>query len=197
MKSLLIGLTLLCISASSFAQLDKGTWLVGGSGSFNSFNQKSTSPAGFTETKFTNIELSGSLGYFFVRKLVAGLRPGYYFLKGKQDNQGEVAGTTKLGIGPFVRYYFLDPEKQFNLLADVSYQIGFAKQPIGTKSTGKFTDLRLLAGTEVFFNSSVGLELLIGYSKSTETLNKPSLRYSYDRSGVLVSIGFQFHLEKN
>lgn len=197
MKSLLIGLTLLFISVSSFAQLNEKTWLLGGSGSLYSYSQNYISPLNTLEAKYTNIELSGTVGYFVVKKFAVGLRPGFSFFKGNVTNQGDVSGITKAGIGPFARYYLLDSEKQFNLLADVSYQLGLTKEPIGTKSKGNFNSLTLLVGTEVFFNSSVGLEVLLGYRKTHEILNKPVFEYEDNRTGFLVSVGFQFHLENN
>lgn len=196
MKKLTTALFAILFSFSAKSQLSKGIWLTGGSGSFYSYNQQYVSTTNTTDAKYTSIEFSASVGYFLIDKLAIGLRPDFSYFKGKINNQGEVAGTTKYAIGPFTRYYFLKSEKQFNLLADLSYQVGFTKEPIGTKSTGNFNNLTLLAGTEVFFNTSVGVEILLGYSKTHETLNQPSFKYTDNRNGFLVSVGFQIHLEK-
>lgn len=197
MKRYLFVLLVLTCSLSANSQLDKGVWLVGGSGSFYSYDQKYTSPTNTTNAEYTSIDLSASVGYFLLDKLVAGLRPGFSSFKGEVANQGFVSGTTKYSVGPFARYYFLKTDKQFNLLADISYQLGFTKEPIGEKSKGSLNGFTFLAGPEVFFNSSVGLEVLLGYRKTHETLDKPTFKYTDNRSGFLVSVGFQFHLENN
>lgn len=197
MKILFTGLTLLFISTTCIAQLDQGTWIFGGSGSFNSYNEKSTFLESTNERKYNSMDLSGSIGYFVLDKMALGLRPGFSFLKGKSYiDDSEVAAHTKIGVGPFTRYYILEQDNQFNLLADLSYQIGYMKYPTRYGSSGHFNNLRILAGAEFFFNSSVGLELLLGYSKTYETLNKPSTSYSLNRAGFLASVGFQLHLER-
>lgn len=53
-----------------------------------------------------------------------------------------------------------------------------------------------MGGTEVFFNSAVGLEILIGYRKQTISIdNSPTSSYKSIQKALLVNIGFIFHLE--
>lgn len=181
-------------SYSAQAQLDKGVWLVGGSGSFYSYNQNySISSSDFTG-KYTEIDLSASIGYFFMDKFSAGLRP--YF----NSNQGISSGVgaslySRFAIGPFVRYYFLNPDRQFNILTDVSYQIGTSNL-FYEKKNGKLNTLSIMAGVELFFNSTIGMEILAGYRNRLESNDNGPEKPHSNRKGLQVSIGFQFHLEK-
>ena len=194
---LVLALSLSCIS--SFAQLSKKTWLVSGSGSLYSYNEDyiAPSPAPNFTAKYSTIDLNASVGYFFLDKLSAGLRPYLSTYKGKVSGGGEGANDFKLAIGPFVRYYFLKEDKQYNLLADVSYQIGINQAKNGDNPKGKFNVFSIMAGTELFFNSSVGLEILLGYKNQLVTFDNSPSAYSSNRKGFQTSIGFTFHLNKD
>jgi hypothetical protein len=56
------------------------------------------------------------------------------------------------------------------------------------------SNFSLLVGPEIFFNSAVGLEFLLGYRKSTEKINDLQ-GYSDKRNGFYFSIGFLVYLE--
>ncbi len=199
MKSLFTILALLFISLFSKAQLSEGNWLLGGSGSFYSYNQTYTSASNNTTAKYTNIDLSASIGYFVIDKLVVGIIPSYSYYKGEVASQGVVSGTvarpSKFYIGPFARYYFLNANKQFNILADIRYQFGINKIPFPPKEQGTLSNFSFMAGPEIFFNSSVGMEILLGYKITKETIDSQT-GYQDKRNGFQVSIGFQIHLEK-
>ena len=98
-------------------------------------------------------------------------------------------------LGPNFRYYFLNSEKSFNLLTDITYQYGIYKnisETTGVKGNG--SNLSAMAGTEVFFNETAGLELLFGYKESYEEslrVNPNELEYSDKRKGLFLSVGFK------
>jgi hypothetical protein len=196
MKALLIFPIILFLSLSSFSQLTKNNWLVGGSGSFYSYKQTYNSPVMNTDFNYKSINVLASVGYFFVNKAAIGLRPGFYLLKGEDETNSITTNNKKYSIGPFARYYFLNTEKPFNILSDISYQFGINDQHKGWK--GKYNTLCAMAGPEIFFNSAVGMEVLLGYRSITETVHDLSgeLYYSDKRTGFMISVGFQFHLEK-
>lgn len=181
---------------ASQGQLKKNTWLVGGSGSLYSYNEDYTGPSVHFTAKYTTLDLSASIGYFFANKLTGGLRPYMSIYKGKSSGGGS-ANDLKLAVGPFLRYYFLQENKQFNFLADMSYQFGINQARNGDNPKGKFNIFSVMAGAEMFFNSSVGLELLIGYKNQIVTFDNSPSAYSSNRKGFQTSIGFHFHLEKN
>lgn len=192
---ILLLIVLLLFSSSTFSQLDKNTWLVGGSWNFYSYNETYSSPSTNFTSKYTNIDISASVGYFFITKLAAGLRPNFSSLKGKSSG-GAITDYYRLAIGPFARYYFLNNEKPFNLIGDVGYQFGINKDMAGITQKGEFNTFYIMGGTEIFFNTSAGLEILIGYAQRLTSLEDPPSASNSIKKGFQVSIGFTLHLEK-
>jgi hypothetical protein len=184
-------------SISSFGQLDKKTWLVGGSGTFNANSDNFQSTTVTSEYQVTEIKVTPNIGYFIVDKLALGVKSSFFWRKDKgiSSNAGN-SKTLRFDYGPFVRYYFLTKEKPFNLLADLSYQFGNLKFISNDK--GVRNNFSIMAGPVIYFNSSVGVELLLGYKiekeKLTTSTNVPD--YTDTKKGVQLSIGFQIHLEK-
>lgn len=196
MKKLFLLLTLTTAYSMAQCQLDKGVWLAGGSGDLYSYNEEYTAPSVNFTGKYRSLDLSASIGYFFANKLTGGLRPYLSIYRGK-SSEGGSANDLKVAGGPFLRYYFLKEDKQFNLLADISYQFGINEARNGDNPKGKFNIFSIMAGIEAFFNSSIGLELLIGYKNQLATFDNSPSAYSSNRKGIQTSIGFQLHLQKN
>lgn len=187
------------LSFSSIAQLDKKTWLVGGSGSFSSYKQDFKSTIVETVYKVTDVKISPNIGYFVMDKFAVGLKSTLSWWKDKGVSAnvvGNSSTTLRIDYGPFVRYYFLDKEKPFNILADLSYQFGNVKFKGSDK--GSRNNFSIMAGPAIFFNSSVGLEFLFGYryeSEKEETTTYPN-PYKDTKKGIQLEIGLQIHLEK-
>jgi hypothetical protein len=182
----------LLYSAKSEAQLNKGTWIVGGVGSYSSTRNIYSYGSIYLDTKVTEINISPNIGYFIFDKFNAGLKPTFTKYKAHETSAGGGGRTdeTRLEIGPFARYYFLNKEKVFNLLTEASYQFGVADF---RKEKGNNSTLSLMAGPVLYFNSSVGLEFLFGYYKRHEKLEASA---ETEEKGFRISIGFQFHLER-
>jgi hypothetical protein len=180
----------------SYAQLDKGTWLTGGSGSFFSYSQDYESNLLNGKTNYTQLNLNGALGYFAIDKLALGLKSSFRYLN---SSEGGPFATTRFLFGPNLRYYFLDADKPFNIVTDIDYQTGIFNNPRkGPDYKGKTYSYSAMTGMEAFFNSTVGLELLIGYQRTFEGfINNPEINvdYSDTRSGIFLNIGFKIHLE--
>jgi hypothetical protein len=141
--------------------LAKGTWLVGGTGKFYMYNDQTSSSTFFTEAKYTQIDISPSVGYFVIDKLAFGLKPTFSSIKGKVTSSGGLStNVQRYWIGPFGRYYFLEQDKPYNIVTDVSYQFGFFG---GGLIKGKLNTFSILAGPVIYFNPSVGLKFLLGY----------------------------------
>lgn len=178
------------------AQLDKGVWLVGGSGSFFSYKFHTKSQyADYPNGHYTDILISPDIGYFVANRLVIGLRPTF------SSSKGEVTSTITSNMrqfyaGPFLRYYFLNPEKQFNILTDVCYQLGINQYGPPGIERGSINNFWVMAGPELFFNSSIGIEILVGYNYKKTTIKNPEARNLDIRKGFQTSIGFKLHLEK-
>ena len=181
---------------SAYGQLDKGTFLLGGNGSFYNYNGKFNSSNNNTTSKATDIKINASVGYFLIDKFVLGLRPSFSFNRGKLIGTPNTFGsTTQFLIGPFSRYYFLEKDKQFNILLDAAYLFGTNSYPFANTEKGSINELSISTGLEAFFNTTVGVEFLVGYKSKYEDI-KGITGYSDKKNGVNVSIGFQIHLEK-
>jgi len=70
------------LTMDAMAQLDKGSWMVGGNMGFQSANSRST------------FYINPNIGYFFANKLAAGMAFSYYN-----------ASTSLVSVGPFMRAY--------------------------------------------------------------------------------------------
>lgn len=182
----------LLLSLVSKSQLTKGIWIAGGTASFYATQNKYSSTVANQTSDVVRLSINPSVGYFVADKFAIGLRPGYTKTKSQVNTSG--GGNTnenRLDIGPFARYYLLQADKQFNILADISYQFGFYWF---TPTKGSRNTFSASAGTVVFFNSSVGLELLLGYYTQKERIND-GINTINKQNGLQMTIGFQFHLE--
>ena len=98
--------------------------------------------------------------------------------KGGNSNSG-------FSVGPFIRYYFLKTEKNINFLVEANYYYGkdFNKSDFVTNYGFK-------AGPVIYFNSSVGLELLAKYEHVFYSSD------SFTTNSFQIGLGLQIHLEK-
>ena len=167
------------------AQITKGNWMVGGTGNFSSYESKYKSNGNEITNKGLGINLSPNIGYFLADKFVVGasLSIGYTKPKGSDDSFG-------YGIGPYVRYYFLREDKQINLFSEVNYIFGETKSG---NNKSKSNGYGLKAGSVIFFNSSVGLEVSLDYNSSKLIPNNSD---SSTYNNLQIGLGFQIHLEK-
>lgn len=206
MKYFLTTLLLISFFINSNAQLDKTTWLVGGMGNFSNTNDefKNDIPNTTQKNTFLNLKFSPKIGYFILDKFATGLVTSFSFEKNKGgdliDINGNVIGsgltskTTRFDFGPFLRYHFLNKEKPLNVFTEFVYQYGIDNTGVGGIKTKRNT-ITFNAGTEIYFNSSVGIEILIGYQNLNQ---KGEGVYSYtdSRNSILFGVGFNFHLIK-
>ncbi|WMI66849.1 hypothetical protein RBH94_06710 [Aestuariibaculum sp. YM273] len=174
-------------SLTSNAQITKGHWMVGGDANFNFSKTKNTSSNGFVATnKVANFRITPDIGYLLYDKFTIGLSPFLAF----SNPEGANNNSTSYGIGPFVRYYFLKTDNIINLFAHTGYFYAHTKNP---SDNGNSSSFELKAGPVIYFNSSVGLELTLGYKK--DNLNTSSGSKG-EFNTLSFNIGFQIHLEK-
>lgn len=203
MRKTVLLIAYLAFTNPLFAQLEKGTWMLGGTASLRAFEETSTYNGINNGTPYNlknvsnklNYKIAPNLGYFIVDKLNVGLRTSYessqtYFVEKRPSR------THSLSIGPFARYYVLNTDKLFNILIDASYQLGYnwwIQKPVdntGFLNPKNSHNFGISAGPVVFLTENVALELSLGYTyQSTikkdlsETINK----------GFNTGIGFQYH----
>ncbi len=190
-------MTFLFLTTTAYCQLDKGIWIVGGSGSFNTYHRDYITPTYTVIYKNTDITISPSVGYFLIDKLAFGLSPSY--LLQKQEDRGStgiasggIGNFSWLELGAFGRYYLLKKDNGYNIVSDISYHYGL--QSNFGSNTGHSNSIKALVGPVLYFNSSVGIELLVGYSSRREFYNDGNKNFN---KGFLTTIGFQIHLEKD
>ena len=98
-------------------------------------------------------------------------------------------GNTSTGFGygggPFVRYYFMKPEKLVNFLVEANYSYYTE-----SKANSFNNNYGFKTGPVIFFNSSVGLEILASYNSSFISSG------GYDLKEIKFGFGLQIHLEK-
>ncbi len=174
---------------SAQAQLTKGNWVVGGSGSFYSSKSTFSSPSFSQHSEGFDLNISPNVGYFIVDKFVVGLSPSFSWGK-FEDNGGGNSNIKRFLIGPFAKYYFLNTDKPFNILLAASYQHGvYSFKP----TTGNSSTFLVAAGPVIYLNSSVGLEFTLGYASKVDDIKN---NYKTTQKGFQMGIGFQIHLEK-
>ncbi len=179
------------ISFSSFGQLTKGSWLVGGRGSILSSKEIITAPNLRLTTDQLQVNVSAHIGYFIADRFAIGLGQSFAKYKSVVENGGN-SNENRIEVGPFARFYLLQMDKQYNLLVDIDYQYGLYWF---TPTKGNINTFSAAAGPVIFFNSSVGLEFLVGYYSRTE-VKRQNGDFHYQQRGIQTRIGLIIHLEK-
>jgi len=185
-KLLLLTLVILSLHFSLHAQLEKGSWMVGGSLGLSS----STTPTYYGNNTITQISISPKAGYFLIDRLAAGLSINSTFDHNHYPNSSPSSYNDNLyGIGPFARYYFLPTQKPANILVEVSDQYSWITY------TGQSGHLRentygFAAGPAFFLNPSVSLECTLGYAWTKTSGYNPEQNSHTFRT----AIGLQIYL---
>jgi hypothetical protein len=181
MKSIkLFFIAIILFALNTNAQITKGNWMVGGNASFKTYKSENINTGNIDKNSY--IELSPNFGYFFLDKFVVGAEANF----GYTGYEGGANGKS-YNVGPFARYYFLKPEKTVNFFTQVNFGYGEYVNSINSKYPTRNYGFK--AGSEIFFNSSVGLEMALEYNKANENSTLNNSYYQF-------TIGFQIHLEK-
>lgn len=176
------------------AQLEKGTWMVGGNASFTTADYEHQ---GTNRNNNSTLIFAPAVGYFLANRVALGLR-----ISASNHNTIAPPGTLfpstsvsifQMLIGPFARYYFLKPNNRLiNFFVEADFAPGYYKRSFkeyypSTKSS--ISQFSVAAGPVIYFNSSVGLEFTVGYYKTnndTQVYQSPT--------GFQAALGFQIHL---
>lgn len=184
MKKITFLILILSLFSQLHSQIKKGDWLFGGTATFSS--SKSSSDLGSNSE--ISAQVDGNAGYFLIDKLVAGLSPEISWDNFKTNSNSKDV-STRLSIGPFVRYYFLPSDQRVNFFAGAGYAYGISK--VSNQNSLNSNSLSVSGGPVIFLNTSVGLELSVGYT-STKVNDDSNTK----KNVVQVGIGLQFYLEK-
>jgi Outer membrane protein beta-barrel domain len=173
MKKVLLIAVAAMISATSFSQTSKGTWMVGGSAGFNSYK---TSGASNSTSMLT---IAPSAGYFIDNNLALGAGVAFVSL----SSSGSTAST--FNVGPMARYYFTEMGKNAKLFAHANF--GFGSTSATGSSSVSSTSWGIKAGPAFFLNKNVALEATVGYGSS-------KVKDMDAENNFGVNFGFQIHL---
>ena len=177
-------ITTILFTISANSQITKGNWMVGGNASLTSVKNESEDNSSYT---ILNISLSPNIGYFVFDKFSTGILFNYKFSESKSNGYG----VSRYGdLGPFARYYFLKNESRTNVFLQSSYNSTLYNE------IGKLTRFETKAGTSIFLNSSVGLEVSLAYSSSKYNPKDNTLKTDNKSNALEIAIGLQIHLEK-
>ena len=169
---------------TSWAQINKGQFLVGGSGTFyaNSYSM--------SESKNRGFYIEGRSGIFLIDKMAAGVQLGYSYVKEFYTlNTGErhQQFSRDFSTGPFLRYYILAAEKKINFLVDGSYYHKWSKSGVLRSSVEKSYGYAFGAGPAFFLNPNISLETTLNYEYNDELRDSKKFKFK---------VGFQAHLTK-
>jgi hypothetical protein len=173
-------------------QIVKHNWLVGGNLNYSSYE---TNENGVVAYKAKRLEGTANVGYFLLNKVASGLQVNDVFGKSyyKEPN-GNFSGVAqnKISFGPFARYYFLNLSNRVNLIGEGSFCYGvFTTSPTqGANNSQNSFQYSFFGGPVVFLNSSVAMELMLGFTRDK------SLDKDVFANTIKVKVGFQFYFEK-
>ena len=186
----------------SFGQITKGNWLIGGSGQFSAYSSTNSSVSSAREqtVKAFNISASPYVGYFIKDRLAVGLRLSLTWEKGKAGDavapDGTIIGSggkltqIRFVAGPLTRFYLLDTDNPYNILIEAAYQYGVGSPKPWNERQSIFS---AGIGPVIYFNSSVGMEFLLGYNN---TVRNSEGYYRSSNNSIQLNIGLQIHLER-
>ena len=141
----------------AYSQLAQGTWLISGTGMYSVYKNKANNIAW---SKTRSLDIQPNIGYFVSDKVPIGLKINGNFSNEKNPQPDGTTVSLKqgaIGFGPFVRYYFLEKENRINIFANAG-ALYIINPNNSTSLKSRSVDYGVAGGTEVFFNSAVGLE---------------------------------------
>ena len=159
--------------------------MLGGSISFSSTNFNSENYG--APHQYGDLKINPNVGYFLIDRLSVGIKTSIEKSNIKEPGTSGQNRYTDFNLGPFLRYYLLNPDKNVNIFSEGLYQYGFEKGERETISKNTFS---ISAGPVIYFNTVVGLELVVSYS----TYKYPGRIGS--NNTITIGIGLQVHLEK-
>lgn len=168
MKNIYALLLTLVLVSNAAAQTEEGVWLVGGTFTINTGDNRTT------------IALSPMAGYFVMNNLAVG---GNISLSHSKLGNNKV---TTFGAGPLVRYYF----GRANIKPFLHGEFGIVSEKfkvVNNSNTENGIHFLLALGLAGFLNQNVALEALAGYDHTR-------LKDFDGDGGFAFRLGFQVYL---
>lgn len=199
-KTIFAILPMLLFSLVAFAQLEKGTVLLGGGIGFNSTSEKTG-----IENKYQSFNVSPDIGYFIQDNWVIGVSLPLSW-QDSRSNANSTAShqlkTSSLGVGPFVRKYFplVDKVSAFGQLS-----LGYGRQTTELTSGSSSSSSKANTFTA---NTNLGLSYFpktwmavnlsvspLSYTKTSHS-NSEYSNFGFNLSTSALSLGANFFLSK-
>ena len=186
---------LFLISNLSFAQIHKGSWMIGGSGDLRSF------------TSSSNLSSSGSIqpqiGYFLSDGILLGTTIGYSIENNtfRDFNNTFKSKNRAFLLIPFLRYYPSPPSNPWFLQLDLEYNTrhNVLQTTDSNNNIGKRLEANFGAGMNWFLTDNIALEGLLRYrlfdAKSGIFVNNsPLSSFFEDKQERFFPLAIQFQL---
>ncbi|MEP2025699.1 MAG: hypothetical protein ABJH98_04105 [Reichenbachiella sp.] len=200
-------LFILSIAHQSFGQLEKGTFLVGGSMDFGKVDGEYSKSNSYLaqsgiSSKIFNFNISPDVSYLVIDRLSIGIMlPTSYRI---EEFDGDKTKRFKFSIEPRIRYYI--PFGNWALFPELSYAIGkeYSRADFYSPLTGDFIeDKKLVAnsnkfsfgvGLSYFITKNVGLEGTVYIDKSENKYDEDDGRLDGDITSAGFRVGLQIYL---
>jgi hypothetical protein len=171
MKNYLIIACLLILGISSFSQTEKGNILVG-TDILNIIK-------GISNKEDFGFEINPNMGIFLIDNLTIGVSPIISYTHITKIN------VTKLGVGPFLRYYYIPKKVGFFIHGGYMYSKSFSNDVSFEKA---YHGIQFGPGMCYFVYEYIGIEGLFGYYyEYVDNLNT---------SNIILSLRLQIYLSK-
>lgn len=195
----LLSLLFFMISTLTFAQTEKGNFLISGQSSI-SFQYSGVSLFGgsisnedFISSDGYELEFSPSIGYFLVDNMVVGLDS--YYIVSDDDYQYK---TSLFAIMPTIIYYFL-PDYKIHPFIQAGFGYATISQKIslntGGKSTQSFNGYTWggALGAAFILKNYVSIDLILDYNEvNTKFSGDSSIKFKTKGLGAMVGLSFYF-----
>ncbi len=183
-------------SLSGFGQLSKKDWMMGGSAGFYWATSDGSNAMNY---RISELDILPNGAYFFAERFAAGIRGRISFSKTtdlypRPDGTIGKSRDSRIGIGPFARYYFLPADKIINVFGEAAivFNQAYSRSDGTTSYNSHEWDYSFATGVVVFLNSSVGIESIVSYQQ-TKT-SEPS---SVTATTIGFGVGLQIHFSND
>lgn len=198
-KALALNILFFMISTLTFAQTEKGNFLISGQSSIsfqssyiNLFGGAISSEDYISKSGY-ELEFSPSIGYFFVDNLVIGFDSYYILSDGDYQNK-----TSQFAIMPTVIYYFL-PDYKIHPFIQAGFGYTTISQKIslntGSESTQSFKGNTWggALGTAFLLTNYVSIDLILDYTEiNTKFSGDSAIEFKTKGFGAMVGLSFYF-----
>ena len=174
-KMMLFSLLLLGGFSLANAQIEKGSLMLGGTGTMFAFN------------------VAPNIGYFITDGLAVGAAVGLGF------SSNDIGNTNSFNFGPLARYYIALADSAIKPFATASINLGRATNnpDQGEKTTLDNRSFLLGVGATYFLTKNIGLEAILGYNNMKTTSDVSGFEVENTVSNIGLNFGFQIFLGAN